>query len=70
MTIKVWLEHAIHDAERRGLAGLKPLLEGLARSTAALRMADWNDDATGATVTSSSGRKPAPPSPAGSGATR
>jgi hypothetical protein len=47
MTIKLWLEHAIHDAERRGLPGLKPLLEALARSTAALRMADWNDDATG-----------------------
>jgi len=56
MTIKLWLEHAVQDAERRGLAQLKPLLEALARSTAALRMADWNDDATGGTT---AGRKPA-----------
>ena len=70
MTIKLWLEHAIHDADRRGLAGLKPLLEALARSTAALRMADWNDDATGATATSAGGHTPAPSSPSGSGASR
>ena len=70
MTIKLWLEHAVHDAERRGLAGLKPLLEALARSTAALRMADWNDDATGATSPSTSERQPAPPSPPGYGASR
>jgi hypothetical protein len=59
MTIRLWLEHAVVDADRRGLAGLKPLLEALARSTAALRMADWNDDATGATGTATTGRKPA-----------
>jgi hypothetical protein len=47
MTIKVWLENASHDAERRGLPALKPLLEGLARATSALRVADWNGDATG-----------------------
>ena len=34
------LEAAIADAEQRGLPALKPLLEGLARSTAALRAAD------------------------------
>jgi hypothetical protein len=55
MTIKLWLEQALHDADRRGLAGLKPLLEALARSTAALRMADWNDDATGVTGGSTAG---------------
>jgi len=49
MTIKTWLELATQDAERRGLPALRPLLEALARSTAALRMADWNDDATGGT---------------------
>jgi hypothetical protein len=43
----VWLDSAVQDAERRGLAGLKPLLETLARATSALRSADWNDDATG-----------------------
>ena len=47
MTIKMWLENAIQDAERRGLPDLKPLLEALARTTSALRSADWNDDATG-----------------------
>ena len=47
MTIKTWLEAAIQDAERRNLPGLKPLLEALARSTSALRTADWNHDATG-----------------------
>jgi hypothetical protein len=47
MTIKVWLDNAIQDAERRGLAPLRPLLETLARSTSALRTADWNEDASG-----------------------
>jgi hypothetical protein len=47
MTVKAWLDAAIQDAERRGLAALKPLLETLARSTSALRTADWNGDATG-----------------------
>jgi hypothetical protein len=32
-----WLDAACADAERRGLPELKPLLEALARSTAALR---------------------------------
>jgi len=40
MTIEAWLKAACEDAERRGLAELKPLLETLARSTAALREAD------------------------------
>ena len=53
MTIKTWLELATQDAERRGLPALRPLLEALARSTAALRMADWNGDATGGTSTAS-----------------
>jgi hypothetical protein len=47
VTIKTWLDNAIQDAERRGLPGLRPLLEALARSTSALRSADWNFDATG-----------------------
>jgi hypothetical protein len=38
--IDVWLAQAIADAEQRGLAELKPLLETLARSTAALRAAE------------------------------
>ena len=49
MTIKTWLDNAIQDADRRGLTALRPLLEALARSTSALRTADWNADATGTT---------------------
>jgi hypothetical protein len=47
MTVKAWLEMAIHDAERRGLPELKPLLEALAKATSALRTAEWNADASG-----------------------
>jgi len=47
MTIKQWLDNAVHDAERRNLAALKPLLEALARATSSLRVADWNADPTG-----------------------
>jgi hypothetical protein len=47
VTIKSWLDNAVHDAERRGLPSLRPLLETLARATSALRTADWNFDATG-----------------------
>ena len=51
MTIKSWLETAMHDADRRGLPELKPLLEALAKATSALRSADWNDDASGESFT-------------------
>lgn len=47
MTIESWLKAAIADAERRRLPELKPILEALARSTQALRAADFNDDASG-----------------------
>jgi len=47
MTVKAWLEMAIHDAERRGLPELKLLLEALAKATSALRTAEWNADASG-----------------------
>jgi hypothetical protein len=57
VTIKIWLENAIHDAERRGRPGLRPLLETLARSTSALRSADWNCDATGDSDSSSASAK-------------
>ena len=40
MTVEDWLRSAIADAERRGLDALKPILETLARSTAALRDAE------------------------------
>jgi hypothetical protein len=45
MTIEAWLESAIADADARDLPDLKPLLEALARATAALRHADFNDNA-------------------------
>jgi len=51
MTVETWLACAIADARRRGLDALVPLLESLARSTAALRAADWNDDAEEAAET-------------------
>jgi hypothetical protein len=40
MDIDAWLMLASDDARRRGLEGLLPLLETLARSTRALRAAD------------------------------
>ena len=47
MTIEEWLENALRDAERRELPALRPLLESLAKSTIALRSADWNLDLSG-----------------------
>lgn len=38
--VAAWLARARADAEARGLAALVPLLEGLARSTDALRDAE------------------------------
>jgi hypothetical protein len=40
MDLDSWLTAAIADARRRGLPELAPLLETMARSTAALRKAD------------------------------
>lgn len=40
MDPNAWLALACADADRRGLPDLKPLLETLARSTAALRGAE------------------------------
>jgi hypothetical protein len=40
MTVEDWLRAALADAERRELPALKPILEALARSTAALREAE------------------------------
>ena len=41
-----WLERSLQDADRRQLPALIPLLETLSRSTALLRAADWNLEAT------------------------
>ena len=40
MTVETWLAVAVADADTRGLPELKPLLETLAKSTAALRRAE------------------------------
>ena len=45
--VQAWLARSEADAEQRGLAGLAPLLQGLARAVGALRAADWNEDAGG-----------------------
>jgi hypothetical protein len=55
MTVTAWLEHALQDANRRGLTSLGPLLEALARSVSALRAADWNLDPAGHTTRPSTG---------------
>lgn len=44
--LEAWLESALREADRRQLPALRPLLEGLARSTALLRAADWNLEAS------------------------
>ena len=51
----------MQDAERRDLPALRPLLEALARSTSALRSADWNVDATGERRPTRRPRMPAEP---------
>jgi len=40
--LESWKAWAIADAEGRGLHGLKPILEGLAASTARLRATAWH----------------------------
>jgi hypothetical protein len=46
MKIDAWLQGAVADAERRGLPELKPLLEALAKTVAAVRAADFNVNAS------------------------
>jgi hypothetical protein len=48
VNMDAWLSAAIADATARGLPELKPLLESFAQATAALRSADFRDDASGA----------------------
>ena len=45
MTVAEWLKMAKADAERRGGPELVAALEGFAKSTEALRAADWNHGA-------------------------
>ncbi|HXH06902.1 MAG TPA: hypothetical protein VNI83_09965 [Vicinamibacterales bacterium] len=60
MDVASWLDAARHDAERRGLPQLVPLLEALARATTALRHADWNDDAAAGGFEVEDARPPRP----------
>ena len=46
MTVAEWLKMAKADAEKHGEPDLAAALEGLAKSTEALRKADWNNDST------------------------
>jgi hypothetical protein len=50
MTVAEWLALAKADAEQRGLPDLIPALDGLAKATAQLRAADWNDPSTPASL--------------------
>lgn len=45
MTLDEWFAVATADADRRSLPDLKPVLTGLKNAAAALRAAEWNDDA-------------------------
>jgi hypothetical protein len=45
MTIDDWYTWAATDADRRGPAGLRPLVDALLAATRELREADWNEDA-------------------------
>ncbi len=65
MTIEQWLEDAKSDAYRRKMPELADLLDGLAKSTAALRAADWNDDAAGHTYVEEEMVDRTPDSPSG-----
>jgi hypothetical protein len=58
MTIDAWLQAAVADAERRGLADLKPILETLARATTTLRAADFNEQAQGGSRQAPAGGSP------------
>jgi hypothetical protein len=51
MTLDEWFALATTDAERRSLPDLKPVLKGLHSAAAALRAAEWNDDARASDVT-------------------
>ncbi len=47
MTPTEWLACALIDVERRDIPELPSLLEAIVRSTASLRNAAWNADASG-----------------------
>jgi hypothetical protein len=49
MTVDAWLRAAVADASGRGLSDIEPLLKTLGQATRALRAADFNDHASGAT---------------------
>jgi len=61
MTVEAWLQAAVAEAERQGLAELRPLLEGLAESMASLRRAGFEPRADGTDQpTRGAGPRPVP----------
>jgi hypothetical protein len=66
MTIDDWLVGACADADRRGLADLKPLLAALADATRALRADGWEE----ASCAPADRRASGAPKPAADGASR
>jgi hypothetical protein len=60
--LDTWLQAARADAERQGHGEALPILEALALAATALRRANWNADATGASPGRAAERQPSPPS--------
>ena len=58
MTIDVWLQNAVADAEKRGLPELKPLLEALAKAVATVRSADFDQSPVASRQSSATSRQP------------
>ena len=58
MKIDAWLQSAVADAERRGLPELKPLLEALAKTVAAVRAADFNQSPVASRQSPDASRQP------------
>ena len=63
MDVDAWVTSASDDARRRGLEGLPPLLDTLARSTRALRKAD---EVQRAQTEGAAPPQPEPPTPSAS----
>jgi hypothetical protein len=63
MTLDDWYAFATTDADRRSLPDMRPVLKGLHTAAAALRAADWNDDARGVAESQPSQSQPSQSQP-------